>query len=110
MTIVSAPAAADATLTLACPKTAITRDLADAARLLLPHLERGRRIDAVALRNAMERAFGGSDAAGAWDWKMAYDACEAATVLFLRKFGLAIRAQAGSPVGVLQMLGKVAAL
>jgi hypothetical protein len=32
-------------------------------------------------------AFGGSDAAGAWDWKTAYDACEAATVLFMRKFG-----------------------
>ncbi len=54
----------------------------------------------------MERAFGGSDAAGAWDWKTAYDACEAATVLFLRKFGPAIRAQAGSPAGVLQMLGQ----
>ena len=26
----------------------------------------------------MERAFGGSDAEGAWDWKTAYDACEAA--------------------------------
>ena len=35
----------------------------------------------------METAFAGSDADGAWDWKSAYDACEAATVLFLRKFG-----------------------
>ena len=33
----------------------------------------------------MEHAFGGSDADGAWDWKSAYEACEAATVLFLRK-------------------------
>ena len=79
-------------------------------RLLLPYLARGQRIDAVALRAAMERAFGGSDAAGAWDWKTAYDACEGATVLFLRKFGPAIRAQAASPASVLQMLGKVAAL
>ena len=46
-----------------------------------------------------KRAFGGSDAAGAWDWKTAYDACEAATVLFLRKFGPAMRAQAASPAG-----------
>ena len=30
---------------------------------------------------------------GAWDWKTAYDACEVATVLFLRKFGPAMRAQ-----------------
>jgi predicted RNA methylase len=111
MMIVSSPAAAEAPLlALACPKADVLRDLADAARLLLPHLERGQHIDAVALRAAMERAFGGSDAAGAWDWKAAYDACEAATVLFLRKFGPAIRAQPASPVGVLQMLGKVASL
>ena len=58
----------------------------------------------------MEHAFGGSDAAGAWDWKTAYDACEAATVLFLRKFGPAIRARAGSPAAELSMLGKIAAL
>ena len=111
MTIASAPAAADAPLlAFACPKADVPHGLADAARLLLPHLERGQRIDAIALRAAMERAFGGSDAAGAWDWKAAYDACEAATVLFLRKFGPAIRAQAASPAGALQMLGKIAAL
>jgi predicted RNA methylase len=109
MTIASASAAADAPLlAFRCPKADVPHGLADAARHLLPHLERGQRIDAVALRNAMERAFGGSDAAGAWDWKAAYDACEAATVLFLHKFGPAIRAQAASPAGVLQMLGKVA--
>ena len=81
-----------------------------AASHLLPHLERGRRIDAALRRAAMEVASGASDATGTWDWKMAYDACEAATVLFLRKFGPAIRSQAASPAGVLQMLGKVAAL
>src|SRR5262245_28676148 len=68
------------------------------------------RIDVVALCNAMERAFGDADAAGAWDWKTAYDACDAATVLFLRKFSPAIRARAASPAGVLQMLGKVVSL
>jgi predicted RNA methylase len=84
--------------------------IASAAHLLLPHLERGSRIDAVTLRAAMEHAFGGSDAAGAWDWKTAYDACEAATVLFIRKFGPAIRARAGSPAAELSMLGRIAAL
>ena len=54
-----------------------------------------------ALRAAMERAFGGCDADGAWGWKPAYDACEAAQVLFLRKFGPAIRAQAASPAAAL---------
>ena len=57
-----------------------------AARQLLTDLERGRRIDAAVLRNAMEAAFAASDATGAWNWKTAYDACEAATVLFLRRY------------------------
>jgi predicted RNA methylase len=81
-----------------------------AARLILPDLEQGRRIDAAMLRKAMETAFGASDASGAWDWKTAYDACEAATVLFLRKFGPAIRAKAASPTAMLPMLGKLAGL
>ncbi len=81
-----------------------------AAHLLLPHLERGTRIDAVILRAAMEHAFGGSDAAGAWDWKTAYDACEAATVLFMRKFGPAIRKRAESSAAELSMIGRIAAL
>ena len=52
-----------------------------AAQLLVEHIERGQRIDAAMLRSAMEEACGGSDAGGAWDWKCAYDACEAAAVL-----------------------------
>src|SRR5215831_7517270 len=84
--------------------------IAQAVRLLLPDLERGRRIDATILRTAMETAFGASDASGAWDWKTAYDACEAATVLFLRKFGPAIRANAVSPAAILPMLAKLAGL
>ncbi|WP_112875052.1 strawberry notch family protein [Paracoccus endophyticus] len=81
-----------------------------AAGLLLPHLERGQRVDAATLHSAMEAAFGASDAAGAWDWKTAYDACEAATVLFLRKYGNVLFRKAGSPVAVLPQLGKIAGL
>ncbi|MEO3434483.1 strawberry notch family protein [Inquilinus sp. CAU 1745] len=81
-----------------------------AAQLILPDLERGHRIDAPMLRAAMEAAFGASDASGAWDWKTAYDACEAATVLFLRKFGPALRGRAASPAAMLPMLGKIACL
>jgi len=84
--------------------------VAQAARLLLPDLERGRRIDAGILRAAMESTFGASDAAGAWDWKTAYDAGEAATILFLRKFGNALFRKAGSPVAALPMLAKIAGL
>src|SRR5882757_8947152 len=105
MTIVSAPAAAEAPLlAFACPIADVPHGIVDAPRLLLPHLERGERIDAIVLRAAMERAFGGSDAAGAWDWKAAYDACEAATVLFIRKFGLVIRGRVASPAAQLPML------
>jgi protein strawberry notch len=75
-----------------------------AARLILSDLERGCRIDATTLRIAMESAFGGSDADGAWDWKTAYDTCEAAAVLFVRKFGVAIRSRAASPNAMLPML------
>jgi len=81
-----------------------------AAGALLPDLEQGRAIDARALRAAMERAFGGSDADGVWDWKSAYDACEAAQVLFLRKYGSAMFRKAGSPAARLAMIAKVAGL
>ncbi|UWU76199.1 strawberry notch family protein [Bradyrhizobium huanghuaihaiense] len=78
-----------------------------AARQILTDLERGRRIDAAVLRGAMEAAFGASDASGAWNWKTAYDVCEAATVLFLRKFGPAMRTKAGSTAAMLPMLAKI---
>src|SRR5271166_6050583 len=81
-----------------------------AAGLLLPYLERGRPVDTGALRAAMEAAFGASDASGAWDWKTAYDACEAATVLFLRKYGRALFRKAGSSAAALPLLAKVASL
>src|ERR1700746_1311888 len=81
-----------------------------AARQLLTDLERGRRVDAAVLRNAMEAAFAASDATGAWDWKAAYDACEAATVLFLRRYGAAMRAKAASPAAMLPLLMRIASL
>ncbi|MGM5030052.1 strawberry notch-like NTP hydrolase domain-containing protein [Tardiphaga sp. 862_B3_N4_1] len=81
-----------------------------AAFLLLPHLERGHRVDGATLRGAMETAFGASDATGAWDWKTAYEACEAATILFLRKYGKALFRKAGSQAAGLPLLAKVAGL
>jgi predicted RNA methylase len=107
MTNPSSPAAAPS----AVPSfAAASAAIAQAARLLLPNLERGRQIDAGILRAAMESAFGASDAAGAWDWKAAYDAGEAATILFLRKYGNALFRKAGSPAAALPMLAKIASL
>ncbi|HYD67382.1 MAG TPA: methylase, partial [Azospirillum sp.] len=81
-----------------------------AAERLRPGLERGRVLDAGTLRAAMTAAFGGSDAEGAWSWKLAYDAAEAAQVLFLRRFGPAMQTRAASPATFLAMLERVAAL
>ncbi|MGY0794088.1 hypothetical protein ACW7BJ_32440 [Azospirillum argentinense] len=81
-----------------------------AAERLLPGLERGRAVDAGTLRAAMTAAFGGSDAEGAWSWKLAYDDGEAAQVLFLRRFGPAMQARAASPAAFLAMLERLAAL
>src|SRR3977135_2335565 len=112
MTIIPASVAAVAAAPL--PVTPTSRNKAGAvvgaAQQLLLHLQRGQCVDAPMLRTAMEKAFGASDADGAWDWKTAYDACEAATVLFLRKFGPAMRARADSPAAMLPMLGKIAGL
>ncbi len=82
--------------------------LIHAATLLGQLLGQGRALDSRALRSAMEVAFGGSDADGAWVWKDAYEALEAAQVLFLRKFGAAMRARAGSAAAMLEMLTRLA--
>ena len=72
MNMISASAAASATAPLPHDHDAETAAGAFvAAGLLLPHLERGQRVDAATLRGAMEAAFGASDATGAWTWKAA---------------------------------------
>jgi P-loop containing NTP hydrolase pore-1 len=99
-------------INLSCSAAAMaTSAVVRAAQLLLSDLEHGRRIDAAGtLRAAMETAVGASDAGGAWHWKAAYDACEAATVLFLRKCASFMRAKAAWPASMLSMLTKVASL
>ncbi len=99
---------------VAPPVAVPSRDCAPAiltvAEVLQPDLAQGFQIDALRLRLEMERAFGGSDADGAWDWKLAYEAGEVALVLFLRKYGRALLARAGSPAAFLPILTKVADL
>jgi len=82
-----------------------------AAQTLVIRLAKGRAIDAPALRAAMEVAFGASDAHGAWCWKDAYEALEAAQVLFLRRYGPAMVARAANdPARILAMLKKIGAM
>lgn len=111
MTLISASTTATARATRPLgPNPDPAAAILAAADLLLPHLERGERVDAAVLRAAMETAFGASDAAGAWDWKTAYDACEAATILFLRKYGHTLFRKAGTPSAKLSALMKIAGL
>jgi predicted RNA methylase len=110
MTVTASAACCTASVVPVGGFAAIAERLHDAARRLLPDLERGRMIDAHALRAVMESAFCGSDAEGAWDWKSAYDACEAAEILFLRRFGPAMLAASLSPSATLAMIEKLAGL
>ena len=80
------------------------------ALLLLPFLEQGKPITTVALRAAMTDSFGGTDAEGFWVWKDAYEALEAAQILFLRRFGSAIVSQSSSPRAALAMMKRIAEL
>jgi predicted RNA methylase len=81
-----------------------------AAHDLVGHLAAGRRIDASAIRTAMQSAFGASDATGVWDWKAAYEAVEVAQLLFMRRYGPAIHAKTTDPFERLQLVERIARL
>ncbi|MBB6414069.1 strawberry notch family protein [Mesorhizobium sangaii] len=81
-----------------------------AATQLLPFLEQGNAITTSALRIAMTDSFGGTDAQGFWVWKDAYEALEAAQVLFIQKFGPAILSRSASPQVTLAMMKRIAEL
>ncbi len=84
------------------------------AQALLPVLEAGRSLDPATLRDAMTEAFGASDVEGGWVWKDAYEAAEAACVLFLQRYGRGMRRTCGAgadgPRRMMSMLEAVAAL
>jgi hypothetical protein len=105
----SAAARAAATLPLFLPQAPPDKvsGLIHAATLLAQLLGQGRALDSRTLHSAMEAAFGGTDAEGVWVWKDAYEALEAAHVMFLRKFGAAMRTRAGSIAAVLEMLPRL---
>ena len=96
-------------LAFACPKQTAASIIA-AAHDLLGHLAAGRRIDAPAIRTAMQSAFGASDARGAWDWKAAYEAVEVAQLLFMRRYGPAIHARTTDPFERLKLVERIARL
>ena len=81
-----------------------------AATALARRLDAGRPLDPASLRAALQAATGRSDAAGGWAWKDAYDAAEAAQVLFLGRHGPALRPHLAAPQRLLAMLDRLAAL
>lgn len=81
-----------------------------AAVSLLPFLEQGKPITAAGLRTAMTDSLGGTDAQGLWVWKDAYEALEAAQVLFVRRFGPAILSRSALPEATLAMMRRIAEL
>lgn len=92
------------------PPTNPAQNLIAAAKLLFPRLEAGKPIDAKILRTAMEEAFGVSDTAGAWVWKDAYEAAEAAQIMMLTRYGALMQRQATSPHAFLTMIERLVAL
>ena len=68
----AAPAAATLPLFLPQAPPDKVSGLIHAATLIAQLLGQGRAADSRALRAAMDAAFGGSDAEGAWVWKDAY--------------------------------------
>ena len=105
----AAPAAATLPLFLPQAPPDKVSGLIHAATLLAQLVGQGRAVDSRALRSAMETTFCASDAEGAWVWKDAYEALEAAQVMFLRKFAAAMRTRAGSATAMLEMLTRLAA-
>ena len=108
------PAAAPA-ISFASPHPAArpqpkAKALLAAAKALLPALEAGQHLDTATLRSALTDAFGATEVDGAWVWRDAYETAEAAIVLFLKRWGRAMRREAGSDVHMLAMIESLADL
>ena len=105
-----APTDASAAIRIDPPGQRTSHRLFAAAVRLLPAFEAGEQVDRRRLRDAMTAAFGGSDAAGAWQWKQAYEAAETAVVLLFIRYGHALLRDAPRPEGMLPLLEAIAAL
>jgi len=81
-----------------------------AARALATHLSRSRPLDRRLVSAVMTTAFGGSDADGAWLWRDAYDAIEAATVLQIRRLAPQVARLEDAPTEIAALLGAASSL
>src|ERR1700743_1377026 len=85
-------------------------NLLAAARALTPHLNRSRALDRKLVSGGMTTTFGSSDAEGAWLWRDAYDAIEAALVLQLRRLAPQIGRLEDAPAEIFAPLHKLSSL
>ena len=85
-------------------------NLLSAARALTPHLARFRTLDRKLVAATMTMAFGATDAEGAWSWRDAYDATEAALVLQLRRLAPQIARMEDAPAEVAALLANLTSL
>ncbi len=94
--------------------TATSKDkpanILSAARALAPHLARSRSLDRKLVSSTMTMAFGATDAEGAWSWRDAYDAVEAALVLQLRRLTPQIARIEDAPAEIAALLSSLTAL
>ncbi len=82
-----------------------------AVKGLSAHLNKGEILKPTLLQHIMNESFGGSNAEGFWDWRHAYDCCESAAVLFIRKFWPALLRRAnGDHTAMLELLDKLSGL
>jgi hypothetical protein len=85
-------------------------NLLAAARALTPHLNRSRPLERKLVSGVMTTTFGASDAEGAWVWRDAYDAIEAALVLQLRRLSPQISRLEDAPADIVALLANLSAL
>ena len=78
-----------------------------AARALTPQLNRSRSLDRRLVAGVMTTTFGGSDTEGAWLWRDAYDAIEAALVLQLRRLAPQIGRLEDAPAEICALLANL---
>ena len=99
-----------ASLPFAAPAADAPANIVAAARTLLPHLARSRPLDRKLLSSVMEMCFNGSDADGAWSWRDAYDAVEAALALQIRRLGPQVGRVEDAPAQIAAMLAQLGEL
>lgn len=97
-------------LLFADPSGDTSANILAAARALAAHLARSRPLDRRLVAAVMTTAFGASDAEGAWAWRDAYDAIEAATVLQIRRLAPQVSRLEDAPAEIAALLAAVSAL